>query len=81
MRLHLAPMKTFSVAQVRAGLAGLLVKAQNETVIIARYGKPIGLLLGFPPSTGLDDIRAMAAQLQAGFRQDRGAPPPRKHRR
>jgi len=60
-------MKIFSVAQARAGLASLLAKAQQEIVIIARYGKPVGVLLGVPPSARLTDVKALVAQLQAGL--------------
>jgi antitoxin (DNA-binding transcriptional repressor) of toxin-antitoxin stability system len=60
-------MKIFSVAQARAGLASLLAKAQQEIVIIARYGKPVAVLLGVPPSARVADIKALAAQLQAGL--------------
>ena len=60
-------MKIFSVAQARAGLASLLAKAQQEIVIIARYGKPVGVLLGVPEAAGAADIKALVAQLQAGL--------------
>lgn len=63
-----APLKTFSVAKVRADLAGFLVKAQHEVVIIARYGKPVGLLLGLPPSARLEDIKALSGWLPPGLR-------------
>ena len=63
-----APLKTFSVAKVRADLAGFLVKAQNEAVVIARYGKPVGLLLGLPPSARLEDIRALGGRLPLKLR-------------
>jgi hypothetical protein len=50
-------MKISSVAQVRASLASLL--ARREVVVIARYGKPIGLLIGLAESNlleGIDDM-------------------------
>lgn len=68
-------MKIFSVAQARAGLASLLAKAQQEIVIIARYGKPVAVLLGVPPSARVADIKAVVAQLQAGLHDKVGALP------
>jgi antitoxin (DNA-binding transcriptional repressor) of toxin-antitoxin stability system len=69
-------MKTFSVAQARAGLASLLAKAQQEIVIIARYGKPVGLLLGVPPAARATDIKALVAHLQTALADQVGGLPP-----
>jgi antitoxin (DNA-binding transcriptional repressor) of toxin-antitoxin stability system len=51
-------MRIINVAQARADLAGLL--ARNEIVVIARYGRPVGLLLGMPPSALLDDVQNLS---------------------
>jgi prevent-host-death family protein len=53
-------MKVFSVAQARADLANLLLKARREGVVIARYGKPVGLLVGLPPEARMEDVKRVA---------------------
>jgi hypothetical protein len=65
-------MRIVNVAQVRKDLASLL--AANEIVVIARYGTPVGLLLGIPGSALGDDLGAVTeaefwSQLKDAYRR------------
>jgi hypothetical protein len=74
-------MKIVGVANARAGFPALLARAAREPAIVARYGRPVGVVLGVRRGAGVEQveraIRAFLAEMEpftSPAKRERSAP-------
>ena len=62
-------MKIVGVANARAGFPALLARASREPAVVARYGRPVGVVLGVRNGARMEQveraIRAFLAEMDA----------------